>query len=88
MTDIKMIIGVKEANQICKDALLKHVAEQGLEDVVCERYFEVAIRNGKFLNCKRKGIIFKGQKHEDKQTEVSGRQRSGTGQYVSAGGQG
>ena len=42
-----------EATRICSDALFGHVASQGFENVSCEKWF---------LNCKRKGIVFKGNR--------------------------
>ena len=59
----KIVVSVQEANKICSDALFKHVSEQGLENITCEKWF---------INCKRKGIVFKGIKNvrrEEEETE-------------------
>ena len=75
---MKVVIDRKEATRICSEALFKYVADQGYKDISCEAWS---------LNCKRKGIVFKGtQDGDDKldETEKSGRQRDGTGKYVPA----
>ena len=59
---VNLKIDVKTANAICRDALFKYAEEQGIENAVCEQYVERFIWQGKFLNCKRKGIIFNGTK--------------------------
>ena len=55
----KIIISIQDATKICSDALFKHVAELGLTKISSERWF---------LNCKRKGIVFKGIKNDRKGT--------------------
>ena len=87
---VKITINVKEANRICKDALFNHITEQGFNNVICERYVESACARGKFLNCKRKGIIFKGKPNGDTElikTEVSRSEGRPEGEHVSEGGQ-
>lgn len=82
----KIVISVKEANQICKDALFKYVTEQGFDNVICERYVESALKRGVFLNCKRKGLIFKGQKDDNTkliETGTGGSQGSRESEHVS-----
>ena len=59
---VNFTIDVKTANNICRDALFKYVEDQGIENAVCEQYVNRFIWQGKFLNCKRKGIIFNGTK--------------------------
>ncbi len=52
---IKVIISPREAHEICSKALYKTAVERGLK--------AGTITNEKwFMNCKRKGIVFKGQK--------------------------
>ena len=73
---MKILIDVKKADQICRTALLKYASEQGLKDVVLERYVDVAVCKGKFLNCKRKGIEFKGTENDTQrasESEVKGK---------------
>ena len=55
-TDIKITIRVEEATEICRKALFEHVSDR-MVNITCEKWF---------LNCKRKGIVFKGQKNEDR----------------------
>ena len=55
----KIIISIQDATKICSDALFKHVAELGLTKISCEKWF---------LNCKRKGIVFKGIKNDRART--------------------
>jgi hypothetical protein len=47
----KITVSVKDATKICSNALFRYIKEQGLGNATCERWF---------LNCKRKGIVFKG----------------------------
>ena len=78
----KVVISPREATRICSEALFKYVSEKGLTDITCE---------GWFVNCKRKGIVFKGTKNvNDKltKTEEDERERDGTGKYVPAKGKG
>ena len=89
--DFKVTIGVKEANQICKDALFAYAVEQGMIGAACEGYMDRSIKRGTFLNCKRKGIIFRGQKNDDdklNETSTEGSEGSGTSEHVSEGGEG
>lgn len=52
---IKVIISPKEATAICNKALFDVAMERGLGTLItCERWF---------VNCKRKGIVFKGRKN-------------------------
>jgi hypothetical protein len=52
--DIKITVDVRKATEICQRALFEHVSELGMVNITCEKWF---------LNCKRKGIVFKGQKN-------------------------
>lgn len=75
--DIKIIVRVEEATEICRKALFEHVSELGMVNVTCEKWF---------LNCKRKGIVFKGQKNDDDnlaETGTGGSQGSRESEYVS-----
>jgi hypothetical protein len=66
MTEQKnIVIDVRVANKLCRDALVKYANEQGLKDITCEGFVEKAFRNGKFLNCKRRGIVLYGTECED-----------------------
>jgi hypothetical protein len=89
-----VVIEVREANAICRQALLDHVTEMGFSDVSIERCIESLIRKFKFLNCKRRGIAFKGTKNDiTAREEGTGKERSegteseseGTGSDVSGG---
>ena len=71
--DIKITIRADEATEICRKALFDHVSKLGMKNITCEKWF---------LNCKRKGIVFKGQKNEDRQTESERREGSGAGEHV------
>ena len=57
--DIKIAIRPDEATEICRKALFEHVSNMGMENITCEKWF---------VNCKRKGIVFKGQKKKNEQT--------------------
>lgn len=77
--DIKIIVRPEEATEICRKALFEHVSGLGMVNVTCEKWF---------VNCKRKGIVFKGQKNDnDKlvETEIERSEGSGASQHVSAG---
>ena len=77
--DIKIVIRTDEAAKICRDALFEHVKNLGMKNVTCEKWY---------LNCKRKGIVFKGQKDDDKklnETGISRSEGSGKSECVSAG---
>jgi len=54
--DIKITVRPEEATEICRKALFEHVSGLGMENITCEKWF---------VNCKRKGIVFKGQKTDD-----------------------
>ncbi len=75
----KIIIQPREATEICNKALYAVAVERGL--------VSGTITNEKFfINCKRKGIVFKGIKNDnDKLNEIEtvAEQGSGTGEYVS-----
>ena len=58
----KIIISVQEANKMCSEALFRYVAEQGLENITCEKWF---------INCKRKGIVFKGIKNVRREEDAT-----------------
>lgn len=78
--DLKIIIGVKEATEICRKALFEHISDR-MVNITCEKWF---------LNCKRKGIVFKGQKNDDTEltkTQTGSSQGSGAVEHVPAGGQ-
>ena len=52
---IKVIVPPRKATEICNKALQEYVIEQGLDgdkEITRERWF---------VNCKRKGIVFKGK---------------------------
>ena len=56
---IKVIITPREATEICNKALKAVAVERGLgEPITCEKWF---------VNCKRKGIVFKGKQNDDKE---------------------
>lgn len=77
--DIKIIVRCEEVTEICRKALFEHVSNLGMVNVTCEKWF---------VNCKRKGIVFKGQKNDnDKlvETEVERGEGSGESENVSAG---
>ncbi len=77
--DIKIVIRTEEAAKICRDALFEHVKNLGMKNVTCEKWF---------LNCKRKGIVFKGQKNDNDKLDEIGTGRSegsGKSEYVPAG---
>ena len=67
---VKITVDVKEVNKICSDALFKHVADQGLTNISCEKWF---------LNCKRKGIVFRGLKNAERRNEESESEETGSG---------
>ena len=74
--DIKITVIAKEATEICRKALFEHVSKLGMVNATCEQWF---------LNCKRKGIVFKGQKNDDNkldETETESGEGSGTSEYV------
>ena len=55
---IKVIVHPRKAMEICDAALREYVIEQGLDgdkEITRERWF---------VNCKRKGIVFKGKAKE------------------------
>ncbi len=61
---VKLVVSGKQATRICNVALREYVKQQGLvEPITCEAWY---------INCKRKGIVFTGAKHdsasENKQT--------------------
>ena len=60
---VNIIISVKEANQICSEALFGHVAGLGFKDVSIETPILRFIHKNQFLNCKRRGIVFSGVKN-------------------------
>lgn len=77
---MRIIISPRDATEICKKALYEYVSAMGMKDAYCEKWF---------LNCKRKGIVFKGTKNvreEDDGTRASEGTESeseGTGSDVS-----
>ena len=76
---ITVTIGMQEAIALCGKALRDYVISQGVDgdkDIVNEKWY---------LNCKRKGIVFKGYPHDNNQlneTGKEGRKGSGTGKHV------
>ncbi len=77
--DIKITVTVREATEICRKALFEHVSNLGMKNVTCEKWY---------LNCKRKGIVFKGQKNGDDklaETGTGGSQGSRKSEPVSKG---
>ncbi len=80
--DIKIVVRPEVATEICRRALFDYVSLLGMTNVTCEKWF---------INCKRKGIVFKGQKNDDDklvETEIDSGQESRTGEHVSEGGKG
>jgi len=61
---VNLLISVREANQICRQALLDRAKESGLKDVALERDVERFIHKGMFLTCKRRGIVIKGKRDD------------------------
>jgi hypothetical protein len=57
---MNITIDIREANEICRQALISHVDEMGLDNVSIEGCIERLIRKNKFLNCKRRGIVLTG----------------------------
>ena len=74
---VKVIIDPKEATMICNKALYAVAVERGLK--------AGTISNEKwFVNCKRKGIVFKGKQDvENKQRNTEDSKGSGTSEHVS-----
>lgn len=67
-----IVVSVKDANEICKDALIAYGKEQGLEDVTVELCIERLVHKRKLLNCKRRGIVIEGTRDvtdESRETE-------------------
>lgn len=68
---MKITVDARKATEICKKALYEYVSAMGMKDATCEKWY---------LNCKRKGIVFKGMKDdtgtegrtEDKETKEQG----------------
>ena len=59
---IRVIVSPKQATELCNKAIKEYVIEQGLcEPITCEKWF---------VNCKRKGIVYKGK--EIKENENAG----------------
>lgn len=53
---IRVIVSPRQATEICNKAIKEYVIEQGLcEPITCEKWF---------VNCKRKGIVYKGKPNE------------------------
>jgi hypothetical protein len=74
-----VILEVREANKICRQALLNYVTEMGFKDVSIEGCIETSIRKGRFLNCKRRGIVFRGMK-DGNETDNSRTDKTETGE--------
>tara|TARA_Y100000310_G_C20553166_1_gene749156 strand:- start:72 stop:428 length:357 start_codon:yes stop_codon:yes gene_type:complete len=75
--DIKIVVRPEDATEICRIALFEHVFALGMKNITCEKWF---------INCKRKGIVFKGQKNdENKQRSTESGEGSGASEHVSEG---
>jgi len=77
--DIKIDVRSDVATEICRKALFEYVASLGMKNITCEQWF---------LNCKRKGITFKGQKNDDHkvaESSINGDEGNRTSEHVSEG---
>lgn len=64
---VKMTISGQEATAICIAALKEYVRNHGLSEPITHEKW--------FVNCKRKGIVFTGAKHDTvEQNEQAGRE--------------
>ena len=78
---VKVVINPKEATAICNKALYAEAIERGLvAGTITNEYW--------FVNCKRKGIVFKGKLNDDTKLEeakVSTDKGSGESKHVPKG---
>jgi hypothetical protein len=76
---VNIILDIRKVNAICNDALLDHITAMGLKNVSIEGCIGSLIRKNKFVNCKRRGIAFRGIR-DGNETDDSGTDKTETGE--------